>query len=374
MDKIKVYYLINQKLDKRNIKRFFFDYFFKKNIEVVVINFFFQKKTRFKNFKYFYFKSNKFKILKNITNFKPNYFIDLTQKKTSEVFFQLFLRFCGIKRVTINTGLIPVENLKHGLIKYSIINESFIKILNKVISRIYYKILITFLLPKSFLSFVSGKKGFNLAKKRGDVVIIKSHNLDYDEYILSKKKIPFKSNYFVYVDQDFHNSIDLKMDDMYFKNSKNFEKKIKLFLSSIKKKIIVAGSNRRQKKIKLFHKKTIYLKTHNLIKNCKLVIGHNSTALQYAVLYNKPILLLSTKELKKIPLIYENIISFKKELRCNYLNIDKEKFFLKKVNMKIDKKLYKKYISKYVNENILSNKSSFDILSKYYKKYSYEKL
>ena len=104
------------------------------------------------------------------------------------------------------------------------------------------------------------------------------------------------------------------------------------------------------------------------------MIGHNSTALQYAVLYNKPILLLSTKELKKIPLIYENIISFKKELRCNYLNIDKEKFFLKKVNMKIDKKLYKKYISKYVNENILSNKSSFDILSKYYKKYSYEKL
>ena len=43
-----------------------------------------------------------------------------------------------------------------------------------------------------------------------------------------------------------------------------------------------------------------------MIAGSKFVIGHNSTALQYAILFKKPILLITTKEIKKL-IKYTNI-------------------------------------------------------------------
>ena len=77
----------------------------------------------------------------------------------------------------------------------------------------------------------------------------------------------------------------------------------------------------------IFGIKTIYNKTDQLVRDSKLVIGHNSTALQYAVLFEKPIILLSTKEIQLIPSMHKNILILKKLLDCDY-------YFLKIILLK----------------------------------------
>ena len=119
----------------------------------------------------------------------------------------------------------------------------------------------------------------------------------------------------------------------------------------------------------MYNFKTKYFKTERLIKDSKVVISHRSTALQYAILFSKPIILLSTPELKKIYQIHKYILILKKYINCNYFFLDddlKNKF---RINYKIDLKFYKKYIKNYIKENIKNKNNFLNIFEKEINKY-----
>ena len=81
--------------------------------------------------------------------------------------------------------------------------------------------------------------------------------------------------------------------------------------------------------------------------NSDLVILHDSTAMNYAVMFNKPIIFITNNSLSKGIIPYNEIIKSKAELlNKRYINIDTDN----KINiakcLDIDKKAYKKYCVK----------------------------
>ena len=364
MQNIKVYYLINQLLDDRNINRFNLEEFSKRKIKIRVINFYKQNNIKYSKFEYYNFYDNKFKIIRDVILNRPKYFVDISNKTVKEIFLQRLLKIFGSKRIIFDIGLIPVEKLKYGLLRYFLKNKKYLKFILKTIERIFYKLIFLIVLPRADISFTSGKIGRKLATLRKDKKIVLAHNLYFDNFLkLNKKKKKLK-NLVVYIDQDVENSIDFKMDEIKFHDVQNFNKTILKFLDSFGNKVIIAGNNRRKVKKNIFGIKTIYNKTDQLVRDSKLVIGHNSTALQYAVLFEKPIILLSTKEIQLIPSMNKNILILKKLLDCDYYFLKDNFVKKKKINYKFNKKLYSRYINNYITENPNNKKKFFELVIK----------
>jgi hypothetical protein len=92
-------------------------------------------------------------------------------------------------------------------------------------------------------------------------------------------------------------------------------------------------------------------KTYQLIKESKLILGHDSTALRLAVLARKPIILINLN-LFKLYLrgVYLTINELAKELGSNMIYIDKNLKFNKKIKLtKINEKKYKKFEEYYIS-------------------------
>ena len=151
--------------------------------------------------------------------------------------------------------------------------------------------------------------------------------MEAEKYLKKKSK----KNLIVYIDQEFENSFEAKITN----NKHNLMNKDKFFncldlifkdIESKNKtqKIIIASHFRRSKK-NLFDKnrKNFFNKTIELIYNSKLVIAHNSTAINYAILFKKPILLINFKILDSISLINSKVTeSFADELKSVKLDVD----------------------------------------------------
>ena len=70
-------------------------------------------------------------------------------------------------------------------------------------------------------------------------------------------------------------------------------------------------------------RKFIFDKTIDLIYNSKLIIAHNSTAINFAILFNKPIILLNFRILDSLALINSKVTeSFTDELSIQKIDID----------------------------------------------------
>ena len=181
-----LYFFLNQKCDQRNIKRFYFNKLQEHNFKVTVINFYNQKKIKKNKFNYICANKNYFKLIRKAIFEKPPLYVVLSNKNFKEIFFQFILSSLGCKKVTVDVGLLPTENVRFHLIKTQIANKKYFSLIFILFIRIIYKIFLKVFLPKSDISFTAGKIGNYIAKKRGDKKIIKSHNLDYDNYLVAK--------------------------------------------------------------------------------------------------------------------------------------------------------------------------------------------
>ena len=89
--------------------------------------------------------------------------------------------------------------------------------------------------------------------------------------------------------------------------------------------------------------------TAELVKNSKLVLLHCSTALSYAILFNKPAILLTSNDLNN-SWIGPTIHSFAKEINGQIINLNsvfEENLDLKKL-LKIDELKYQNYKNNYL--------------------------
>ena len=228
----------------------------------------------------------------------------------------------------------------------------------------YYKF------PNTDYYCVTGQKGKNEIFKNN----IKIHFFPHFDFVINSsnyKKINSKKNFFVYLDQNYQFSHDIKIIDYKYEFS-TFEEEINNFLLSLKKKlnidIVIASHPKRnlsKKSILTKNWKIIKGKTTELVANSTAVIAHNSASINYAVLNNKPLIFLTTNQLENSDM-FETINSYSKYFEKKKINVSEINYddfnFDKSEYLKINKKLYDKYIKNFIALN--KNKNFKQILKK----------
>lgn len=117
-------------------------------------------------------------------------------------------------------------------------------------------------------------------------------------------------------------------------------------------------------------RKTMFNSTGDLVKNAKLVLGHNSTSIGFAVMNHKPIVLLSSEWIKSNrPLTQHFIESFSAQLSIPVIMMDNHVTKdLSKLNIRLTKEQYQlqeNYINKYCTSSTI-NVSNEQLIPKYF--------
>lgn len=205
------------------------------------------------------------------------------------------------------------------------------------------------------VSGVKCKKKILSKYKDKNVKFIKGNSWDYSK-ILKDKNIKRKNkNFVVYLDAPgpkFLSDSHLNKERM-AETVEHTYPTLKSFFSFVEKKnktqVIIAPHPRTKIKDRssLFGKRRVISnQTHELIKNSKFVITRNSTAITYALFYNKPIIMFYTSQMFNT-YAYRSALPIAKSLNINLININN----LKEINfiklLKFSKKKYKNYLFNY---------------------------
>lgn len=306
-----------------------------------------------------------YELIKNINKSKnKSYFYNAAGLSVLSILIELFLiKFKKLKKIDIIGEISPIPNnnfLEEVSYLYKI---DKIYLINKIFLFLYYKLkkiilgIIDFNKP-SFV-FLDNKKYYQIFKNKNYFNIYKYDNENYSKYLKSLKKRKRKK-YIVFLDQDLDHNFEYSLRKIKVSkfNSKIYWKKMDNFFSELEKyfkykyKIVIASHHRRPKGDYPIKRKFIHNNTANLVKDSILVLAHHSLSINYAIFYNKPILLLNTSIFNLHSFTRKNFINLlRKKLGLEVANIDNKfvlkKFFLKKILM-INKKKYIKYFNKYL--------------------------
>ncbi|MDD5298986.1 MAG: hypothetical protein PHD65_00670 [Gallionella sp.] len=213
------------------------------------------------------------------------------------------------------------------------------------------------------LVVVSGEKSLNAAISAGyDQEILKAHNLGYDIYLKLAKSIESQTgDYAVFLDQDtcfdpshlyrgFEHRPHYATPEKYFPAICNGLKKIS---DALEVSLCVAASPRssyRHSAQDYFQGIPVqYNRTAELVKNCRVVVCHDTTAIEFAVLFGKPAIFVTTDELESYTPRGKSIALFASELGKSVINLDRD---LDGINwqdeLHIDIHKYAEYKDKYV--------------------------
>ena len=204
--------------------------------------------------------------------------------------------------------------------------------------------------------FQSGSKS-NLPNFFDSKFKILLNSFDY-EYFINKnlKKNIYKKKYAVFIDVNLTNH-----PDSFLLNYKNIDKEqyfTNLFLFfeylkinfNLEVKIAAHPSSDKNDFNSLISSnyKIYFNKTSYLIKNSNLVLTHHSTALSFAILFNKPVLFLYDDNIKTSfkKTIYRSIVGQAFTLKSPLINLSKP-YELNNIYKK-DILLYKEFISNYL--------------------------
>ena len=247
-------------------------------------------------------------------------------------------------------------NLKHAMVALSIVpssNKDSIspkKTINKLLSfrlskiSLYYGVIKNLIIKKcpfallrispAVFFFVSGENSFNYYcfPVNSTTKVVWLHALDYDRYLEENKK-PISSgtlNKGVFLDayMPYHPDFALLGEtnplkaDEYYPNLCRFFERIE---NEQNTKIEIAAHPRSDYRDppKYFGDRRVHLgKTIECVRSAKFVIAHSSTAINFAVLYRKPILFVFTEEMAKNG--YSRVVdNFASSLGKKSINIDK---------------------------------------------------
>ena len=209
--------------------------------------------------------------------------------------------------------------------------------------------------------FVCGLKGLNDPSIGPKTKIIKSHSREYELHLqLFNKKNLFKPSikYSVFLDQylPFHtDGILIKKfnpkvtKENYFPALNDF---FNFWEKKTNTKVIIAAhpkSNYDSFKHNYWYGRSCYKnKTYELIKNSKYVLGHQSTSISYAIIFNKPLIFLTSNEYMRS---YDSftVHGYAKYFQQPLFNINAANdYIFKNTFKKINKKIYSEYFNNYI--------------------------
>ena len=332
-----------------------------------------------KNFIYIKNYLELFKVFNKFNN--QSYFYNAANISLLSTLIEFFLlNFKKFKKVLIIGEISPKpknEFLKEFLYFY---RRDKVFLVKKILMFCLYRFFRSFLNFISFnkpsFIFLDNSKCYEIFKKKNFSNIYRYDNENYSKYLKSFKQKKNKK-YIVFLDQDFDHNFEFSLRKVKLSkfDSKLYWKKIDFFFSNLEKhfkykyKIIIAAHHRRPKKDFPIKRKFIYNNTGNLVKNSFLVLGHHSLSINYAIFYNKPILLLNTNIFNLHTFTRKNSINtLKKKLGLKVMSIDNKISFNKKILKKIflvDKKKYFAYFNRYLGFTFNETQGEkWDVISK----------
>ena len=118
---------------------------------------------------------------------------------------------------------------------------------------------------------------------------------------------------------------------------------------------------------KISKKRIVYNFTDQLIKYSFLNITHTSAAVEFVILYKKPLIIISTNELQQNQGtgVYSDMLALSKALNKNILNIDRFSEIQLFKEIKVNNQIYNTYINNYIKEIGSKNINSFLSLKNY---------
>lgn len=380
----KITFITTQALNERNLKRFNLLLFIKDGWKVNywnVQNVFY--KNKFKNTK------KKYKILR-VNNIKFNnissliraafsteysYYVDFLDNSFLSFILRKILSYKNNNRILIDSANHPQHNIKNLDFKL-LLNQMkfffFIKVVKFFFVTITRKIMLNLFNTDVYIHLVSGKLArINSEKLYGKNLQLKSHSFDYNIYLenISKKKYFDK---IVFIDQDWPLPFELLIrGGKKFVTFNNYWKSLNFFFDYLEnkfnKEVIIARHPRANKDNKISKKRIVYNFTDQLIKYSFLNITHTSAAVEFVILYKKPLIIISTNELQQNQGtgVYSDMLALSKALNKNILNIDRFSEIQLFKEIKVNNQIYNTYINNYIKEIGSKNINSFLSLKNY---------
>ena len=371
--KKKICFVTRRKFSSREYSRFGFKTI-NKDFEIFIIdisNFFYKisinspKKLKIKNV-------HEFNNLKNLIFFlKKNTFsfcIDNLNNSFYEIIIRIILKLKGIKCIKYTGSPKPLIffDYVYGKQKFFFKLKEILRKIPSFLSKRFLKILNSYLID---IVIISGKnlhdKEIFLHKK---IKKIYSHGFDYNYFLkLRKKKIKNK-NYILFLDEDFISHQNIIIEKRKPVVGRNFYSKLEKFLINISKEnkcdfkiALHPKSVLREKNFKITNKCYIN-QTPELIQKSKYVICCSSVSVSFAVLFKKPIISLTSKELDDAR-NGARIRSISKLLGTQLFILEK-KYRSLKIKSKINDDKYKNYINQYIKHPKSNDTDTWKTLSK----------
>ena len=288
-------------------------------------------------------------------------------------FINKILKKNNVKIAFYNLGPLPIDINNRKNQKY---------ILKKILAspKYFFNKLINYFLTKDIEAnffFIVNKNVLKLLNKKvyKNSKIILTHSFDFNRYLEfeNKKRINFiKKDYIVFIDEGVTNHPDYEYlnlkpycsESIYFRQINKFFDNIE---EKFKMKVVIAAHPKVEYKSNKFNRKIYFNKTLQLIKNSNLVLAHMSTAINYAVIYKKPILFINSLNYKFN--LNNQILINSNSLKSKVIYIS-ENYILKSSIFNINILAYDKYIKNYISPNIKDKRSSWEIVSINMKSYN----
>lgn len=325
------------------------------------------KKNKKKGQNYFKVK-NVYEFFLVINKIKPNIIFDqlgfsFTYKTIILRLYANFTSICIFYFTGPRKRISTFSNFKVGLNYFFTYPFKFLIILKNYFTK---KIFIKFNFFNTIF-LISSKYREDMIKKIISKKIIYFHSNDYDNYLINKKKFKIKKIKFaVFIDENVPDHDDYQISN--FKSpidKKTYYQLLNNFFTSFerkfKTKIVIAlhpKSKFKEMKKNFLNRKIFIGKTQELIFNSKVVFTHCSTSRSYAVLYNKPMIYLTSNTISKT-WFGKEIIENCKLTSSQLINLDKINLDIFN-SFKINSKKYKSYKDKFLRhpkaKNILFEK------------------
>lgn len=198
---------------------------------------------------------------------------------------------------------------------------------------------------------------------------------DYEHFIKIKAADTSiqKEAYIVFLDTYMPLHPDLvTFNALKYVRPKNYQAAMCNFFEKLEQKfnaevIIAAHPKARYDNFEFGKRKIIKYKTAELVKNAELVVSHMSNSTAYALLFDKPVIFITTNEVNSIPKFAFKLHCYVQQLNKRIYNIDQcsiQQMDFSKINDENRKKYLYSYLTSPETENI-SNK---DILVAEYSK------
>jgi hypothetical protein len=294
---------------------------------------------------------------------KSFYFFNSSPKLIFSLLIEKFISLKGGQKISIQLGGIPLVNSSFfQTVKFRLLNFNFVSIIKILLipSNFLTNIIKKSLETKPSIFFVPNKYWYELRKKNNKISKIKKIN-DHEYEVFKKlRKLPRKKNQIIFIDEMKDSPMD---HDCYWNypksleiNSEYYWDRINSFLDIVHEQTrinpVIAAAHRRKKDDIPINKKFIFNKTPELIKDAKLVLSHSSTAIHYAVLFKKPIILLNINEFEKKQTSILHVRKFQQLLGCAVVKIEEilEKFDKFKVEkyLTVNHKKYENFIDNFL--------------------------